>query len=83
MLDNEYVPVLVNNKPNCVAANAAMLRLIRYKIDNRKQKENYTSYIGIFPLCCIDNVLNGYRAAVKFYNLKLPTFFIFTGKSCF
>lgn len=76
-------PVITNNKPNCVAGNAATFRAIRYDINNNKVKDNFTSHIGIYPLCSMENVLNGYRAANAFYYLDLPTFFIFTGKSCF
>lgn len=83
LIDGEPVSVLVNDKPNCVSANAAMLRSIRYLVDNRRQKDNFTSYVGIFPLCSMDNVLNGYKVANKFYGLDLPTYFIFTGTSCF
>ena len=46
--------------------------------------DNYISHIGVFPLCSLDNVLNGYRAATSFYgNLNLPCLLVFFGKSCF
>lgn len=83
VIDGEPISVLVNDKPNCISANAAMLRSIRYIIDNRRKKDNFTSYVGIFPLCSMDNVLDGYRVAKKFYNLDLHTYYIFTGTSCF
>lgn len=75
--------VITNNKPNCVAGNAATLRAIRYDIDNNTVKDNFTSYIGIYPLCSMQNVLNGHRSATAVYALDLPTYFIFFGKSCF
>lgn len=83
VIDGEQISVLVNDKPNCISANAAMLRSIRYIVDNRRQKDNFTSYVGIFPLCSMDNVLDGYKVATKFYDLDLPTYYIFTGTSCF
>lgn len=82
VVDGEEIPYMVNDKPNCVAANAAMLRAIRYKIDARKTRDNYQSYVGIFPLCSIDNVLNGYRVAHQIYDLDLPTYYIFSGNGC-
>lgn len=83
IVENERFVVLTNDKPNCVAGNAATLRAIRYDVNSNKIKDNYTSHVGIYPLCSIDNVINGYRAAKAFYNLDLPTFFVFCGKSCF
>lgn len=81
--DNSFA-VIENNKPNCPAGNAATYRAIRYEAFSNKLKDNFTSYIGIFPLCSLTNVLNGYIAADAFYdNLDLPTYFIFFGKSCF
>ena len=76
--------VLTNDKPNCVAGNAASFRAIRYEVTSNKLKDNFTSYVGVFPLCSIDNVLNGYIAANSFYvGFDLPSYLIFFGKSCF
>lgn len=83
LVDSKVIPVLINDKPNCIAANAAMLRVIRYSIENNKQKDNFTSYVGVFPVCSLNNVLNGYKVANKIYNLDLPSYYIFTGRSCF
>lgn len=83
VVDGEEITVIANDKPNCVAANAAMLRSIRYEVDSNKIKDNFKSYIGIFPLCSIDNVLNGYKVANFIYDLDLPSYYIFKGKSCF
>lgn len=80
---NKKIVVLTNDKPNCAAGNAATLRAIRYDITNNKVKDNFTSHIGIYPLCSIENVLDGHRLATAFYGLDLPTFFAFCGKSCF
>ena len=78
----DIVPYMKNSKPNCVAANAAMLRSIRYKVSSTKIRNNYRSYIGVFPLCSIDNVLDGYRVAHKVYGLTMPTYYVFVGKGC-
>ena len=76
--------VIKNNKPTCAAGNAATFRSIRYKISSNKMFDNYTSHIGVFPLCSIDNVINGYRAATSFYKgLNLPSLLVFFGTSCF
>ena len=80
---HDKIVVLANDKPNCVAGNAATLRAIRYEIANKKIKDNFTSHVGIYPLCSLDNVLNGYKVATAFYNLDLPTYFVFFGRSCF
>lgn len=82
-INGESINILLNDKPNCVAANAAMLRDIRYDVSSNKIKDNFKSYIGLFPLCSIDNVLNGYKAANAVYDLDLPSYYIFYGKSCF
>lgn len=63
--------------------SAATLRAIRYDIANNKVKDKFTSHIGIYPLCSIDNVLDGHKLATAFYGLDLPTYFAFCGKSCF
>ena len=84
VVDGEEIIVSRNDKPNCVAANAAMLRSIRYQVSSNRIKDNFRSYVGIFPLCSITNVLNGYKAAITTYpDLDLPTYFIFTGITCF
>ncbi len=84
VIGKDKFKVLTNNKPNCVAGNAATFRSIRYKIDSNKIKDNFSSYVGIFPLCSLDNVLNGYKAANAFYeDLDLPSYLMFFGKSCF
>ncbi|WP_289088359.1 hypothetical protein [uncultured Veillonella sp.] len=82
-IDGHEFPVITNNKPNCAAGNAATLRDIRYEVSCNKVKDKYTSHIGIYPLCSMKNVLDGYLAGEAFYHLSLPTYFIFTGKSCF
>ncbi|GAJ66573.1 MULTISPECIES: hypothetical protein [Edwardsiella] len=75
--------IIEDNKPTCAAGNAATFRAIRYKVSSNKIFDNYTSHIGVFPLCSRINVLNGYRAASVFYeNLSLPSLLIFFGKSC-
>ncbi|GEM_PF-636898 len=83
VVGNERIVVLTNDKPNCAAGNAATLRAIRYDIANNKVKDKFTSHIGIYPLCSIDNVLDGHKLATAFYGLDLPTYFAFCGKSCF
>lgn len=83
VVGNERIVVLTNDKPNCAAGNAATLRAIRHDIANNKVKDNFTSHIGIYPLCSIDNVLDGHKLATAFYGLDLPTYFAFCGKSCF
>ncbi len=76
--------IIKENKPTCAAGNAATFRAIRYRISSNKIFDNYTSHIGVFPLCSRVNVLNGYRAAATFYdNFALPSLLVFFGKSCF
>ena len=76
--------VIKNNKPTCATGNAATCRAIRYLVTSNKIFDNYISHIGVFPLCSLDNVLNGYGAATSFYgNLNLPCLLVFWGKSCF
>lgn len=76
--------IIEDNKPTCAAGNAATFRAIRYKVSSNKIFDNYTSHIGVFPLCSRTNVLNGYRAASAFYgNFSLPSLLVFFGKSCF
>jgi hypothetical protein len=83
-VDNTRFAVITQNKPNCVAGNAATYRAIRYEITSNKTKDKFTSYVGVFPLCSLANVLHGYLAANAFYeNFDLPTYFVFFGKSCF
>ncbi|MDD3183051.1 MAG: hypothetical protein PHD48_09650 [Alphaproteobacteria bacterium] len=83
VVGSDRIVVLTNDKPNCAAGNAATLRAIRYDIDNNKVRDNFTSHVGIYPLCSLDNVLDGHKLATAFYRLELPTFFVFCGKSCF
>lgn len=83
IVGQDRIVVLSNDKPNCAAGNAATLRAIRYDIANNKVKDNFTSHVGIYPLCSIDNVLDGHKLATAFYGLDLPTLFVFCGKSCF
>lgn len=84
MLDKDTsFEVIKNNKPTCAAGNAATFRALRHKISSNKTFDNYTSHIGVFPLCSMKNVLNGYRAALSFYDLNLPSLLVFFGKSCF
>ncbi|HAX91467.1 MAG TPA: hypothetical protein DCY07_04570 [Rhodospirillaceae bacterium] len=83
VVGNERIVVLANDKPNCAAGNAATLRAIRYDITNNKTKDNFTSHVGIYPLCSLDNVLDGHKVATAFYGLDLPTYFVFFGRSCF
>lgn len=84
MLDKDTsFEVIKNNKPTCAAGNAATLRAIRHKISSNKIFDNYTSHIGVFPLCSMKNVLDGYKAALSFYDLNLPSLLVFFGKSCF
>lgn len=81
--DNSF-DVITNNKPTCAAGNAATFRTIRYRVSSNKIFDNYTSHIGVFPLCSRVNVLNGYLAALKFYDdFRLPCLLVFFGKSCF
>lgn len=58
--------IIKENKPTCAAGNAATFRGIRYRISSNKIFDNYTSHIGVFPLCSRVNVLNSYRAAATF-----------------
>lgn len=83
-VDEHTFAIIENNKPTCAAGNAATFRAIRYKVSSNKIFDNYTSHIGVFPLCSRINVLNGYRAASAFYDgLSLPSLLVFFGKSCF
>lgn len=83
-IDGSSFEVIKNNKPTCAAGNAATFRSIRYKISSNKTFDNYTSHIGVFPLCSMANVINGYKAAASFYSgLNLPCLLIFFGTSCF
>lgn len=83
-VDAHTFAIIEDNKPTCAAGNAATFRAIRYKVSSNKIFDNYTSHIGVFPLCSRTNVLNGYRAASAFYgNLSLPSLLVFFGKSCF
>jgi len=80
----ERFKVVSHSKPTCAAGNAATFRAIRYLISSNKIFDNYTSHIGVFPLCSKTNVLNGYRAAAAFYeDFNLPSLLVFFGKSCF
>jgi hypothetical protein len=82
--ENGNFKIIENNKPNCAAGNAATFRAVRYDVSSNKIKTNYNSFIGIFPLCSLDNVLNGYIAACKTYSeFELPSLLVFFGKSCF
>ncbi|MCP4099981.1 MAG: hypothetical protein GY750_00930 [Lentisphaerae bacterium] len=84
IINDRHIPIMVDNKPNCPAGNAATYRAIRYNVTSNKMKDNFTSYVGLFPLCSMQNVLDGYLIADKFYEtFDLPTHFIFFGKSCF
>lgn len=84
MIGDNVFPVMINGKPTCVSGNAATFRAIRYEVTSNKIKDYFTSYVGMFPLCSVDNVLNGYRAANAFYEpFNLPSYLIFFGKSCF
>ncbi|EFK2957665.1 hypothetical protein D4716_22010 [Shigella boydii] len=83
-VDGSSFEVIKNNKPTCAAGNAATFRSIRYKISSNKTFDNYTSHIGVFPLCSMANVINGYKAAASFYSgLNPPCLLIFFGTSCF
>jgi len=83
-IDEHTFAIIKDNKPTCAAGNAATFRAIRYKVSSNKIFDNYTSHIGVFPLCSRMNVLNGYRAASSFYNdFSLPSLLVFFGKSCF
>lgn len=83
-VDEQTFAIIDDNKPTCAAGNAATFRAIRYKVSSNKIFDNYTSHIGVFPLCSRINVLNGYRAASAFYgNLSLPSLLVFFGRSCF
>ena len=59
-INDQFIAVTENNKPNCVAGNAATERATRYNITPNKQLDHYTSRIGIYPRCSMNNVLNGY-----------------------
>ena len=52
-------------------------------VNNSKIKDNYDSHIGIYPLCSLDNVINGYLVGNDFYKLNLPTILIFYDKKCY
>lgn len=84
VINGEKIPVLKNNKPNCISCNAAMLRDIRYDVtDSGEFKDSHLSYIGIFPFCSKSNVLNGCRIAYfAFDNFDLKTYMIFFGGTC-
>lgn len=83
MLENDEIVVLKNDKPNCVSCNAAMLRDIRYNVDCNKITDNYKSYIGIFPCCSEQNVINGCKVAFELYkNFDLEVYIIIYGDSC-
>ena len=83
VLRDKEITVLHNDKPNCVSANAGMMRDIRYTIDNDNVQDAYFSYVGIFPICSKKNVLEGISAAYYLYpNFNLKTFIIFYGDSC-
>lgn len=82
-IEDQFIPVIENNKPNCVAGNAATERATRYHITPNKQFDHYTSRIGIYPRCSMNNVLNGYRVACKTYDhFDMPGYFVFFGGSC-
>lgn len=82
-VDDQFIAVIENNKPNCVAGNAATERATRYNITPNKQLDHYTSRIGIYPRCSMQNVLNGYLVACNAYeNFDMPGYFIFFGGSC-
>ena len=83
ILNNTRIEVITNNKPNCVAGNAATFRDINFIVNNSKIKDNYDSHIGIYPLCSLDNVINGYLVGNDFYKLNLPTILIFYDKKCY
>ncbi|MCL2469677.1 MAG: hypothetical protein FWF24_05545 [Alphaproteobacteria bacterium] len=83
VVNDERIVVLHNDKPNCAAGNAATLRAIRYEITNNKIRDNFTSHIGLYPLCSRQNVLDGYKVAHAFYGLNLPSYFAFFGRACF
>ena len=83
MLNGKPITVLLNDKPNCTACNAAMLRDIRFNVDNKHVRDNYKSYVGIFPYCSMDNVLNGCSVAFNVYpDLNLTAYVIIYGESC-
>lgn len=82
-INNKNIEIINNNKPNCVAGNAATFRDINYTVNNRKKNKNYDSHIGIYPLCSMNNVINGYKVANSFYEIDLPTILIFFEKKCF
>ena len=79
----DRIEVIINNKPNCVAGNAATFRDINFIVNNSKIKDNYDSHIGIYPLGSLDNVINGYLVGNDFYKLNLPTILIFYDKKCY
>ncbi|MCF0162545.1 MAG: hypothetical protein HUJ88_08220 [Fusobacterium necrophorum] len=83
ILNGKEIEVILDNKPNCVAGNCSTFRDINYIVNNSKIKDNYGSHIGIYPLCSLDNVVNGYLVGNDFYNLNLPTILIFFDKKCF
>jgi len=59
----------------CVVATARMLKDVKL--------EKFDSFVGQFPLCSMENCLNGYKVAKRVYDLDLPCYFIFNGRSCF
>lgn len=82
-LKEREIEVITNNKPNCAAGNAATFRDINYIVNDRKVKGNYDTHIGIYPLCSLDNVIDGYLIGADFYNLNLPTILIFFDRKCY
>ncbi len=82
-VNDQLITVIENNKPNCVAGNAATERATRYNITPNKQLDHYTSRIGIYPRCSMKNVLNGYLVACNTYdNFDMPGYLVFFGGSC-
>lgn len=83
ILNNKEIEVISNNKPNCAAGNAATFRDINYIVNNKKISKNYDYHIGIYPLCSVKNVIDGYLVGRDFYKLRLPTLLVFFDKKCF
>lgn len=80
--EGDRIPVIEQDKPDCVAANAALLRYFNWE-NPRKLKRKYKTGIFYFPLCSIENVLNGHRVAHTIYNMDILCYYIFITTKCY
>lgn len=83
-LHGREVLILHGDKPNCACANAAMLKDVRFDVDHLDVKDNYYSYIGVYPMCSKRNILDGCEIGYDFYKeiQDLDTYIIFYGDTC-